>query len=113
MSNTASLFTFAAVFFPLAGIFGYLMQRRKRGAATARSFGLWYALVVIPLTACALCGMVFPALHWLYYLAIAIAVGSTLAQFRGTRRDSAHPRDESSSSGSSSGPECDDNLGVN
>ena len=92
MSNTASLFTFAAVFFPLFGVFGFLMQRRKRGAAAARSFGLWYAFVVIPLTACALCGMVFPKLHWLYYLAVATAVVSTLVQFRSLRRTRTHVR---------------------
>lgn len=95
MSNTASLFTFAGLVMALLGVLGYMSERRKRGAPGVRRFLLWYAFA-IPFMACALCGTVYPRLHWLYYLAGAMAVVSALVQLRGARRASPQARDESS-----------------
>lgn len=94
MSNTASLFIFMGLVVALLGVFGYLFERRKRGALGARRFLLWYAFAV-PFMACGLCGTVYPELHWLYFLAGAMAVIGALAQLRGASRASAHDRDES------------------
>lgn len=78
----------------LFGVFGYLSERRKRGALGVRRFLVWYAFAV-PFMACALCGTVYPKLHWLYFLAGAMAVISALAQFRGASHASGQDRDES------------------
>lgn len=94
MSNTASLFTFTGLVMALLGVFGYLSERRKPGALGVRRFLVWYAFAV-PFMACALCGTVYPKLHWLYFLAGAMAVISALAQLRGASRASAQDRDES------------------
>lgn len=94
MSNTALMFAFISLVMALLGVFGYLTERRKRGAPGARSFLLWYAFA-IPFVACALCGLVYPKLHWLYYLAGAMAAGGALVQLRGARRARAQARDKS------------------
>lgn len=79
----------------LLGVFGYLTERRKRGTSGVRRFLLWYAAAV-PFMACSLGGTVYPRLHWLYYVAGAMAVVSALAQLRGYRRASTQARSESS-----------------
>jgi FtsH-binding integral membrane protein len=68
----------------LVGCFGYATERRKRGAKGARNFLLWYAFAV-PFMACALCGTIYHRLHWLYYVAGAMAVAAVLVQRRGLR----------------------------
>jgi hypothetical protein len=80
----------------LLGVFGYLTERRKRGASGVRRFLLWYAFA-IPFIACGLCGIAYPKLHWLYYPAVAMAVvAALLARLRRPRPASAQARDESS-----------------
>ena len=96
MSSTASFFTFAGVGMALLGVFGYLTERRKRGAPAARRLLLWYAFVVSVL-ACSLIGTVYPTVHWLLYLAgAAVAVG-VLVGVTGVLRASSKAGDEHSS----------------
>jgi peptidoglycan/LPS O-acetylase OafA/YrhL len=78
----------------LFGVFGYANERRKRGAAGARRFLLWYA-VAIPFMACAVGGEVYHRLHWLLYVAGALAVGGVLAQLYEFRRARNKARGES------------------
>jgi hypothetical protein len=79
----------------LLGVFGYVTERRKGGGPAARGFLLWYALA-ISFVAFALCGTVYPKLHWLYYLAGAMAVVNALVQLRRARRAHVQARAESS-----------------
>ena len=95
MSNTASLFAFAGLVMALVGVFGYVIERRKRGRPGARRFLVWYAFA-IPFMACALTGSLYPKLHWLFYLAGAMAVVSALVQLRGARRANVRAGEDSS-----------------
>lgn len=93
MSSMASFFIFGGVSIALIGIFGYLGERRKRGAPGARRFLLWYALGV-PIVACSLIGTVYPKVHWLFYLAGAVIVVSVLVRATGVPRASSKASDE-------------------
>jgi hypothetical protein len=90
MNNAELLFAFAGLVVVFVGVFGYLIERRKGGAPAARRFLAWCAFA-IPFAACALVGSVYPKLHWLYYLAGAMAVVGTLVQWRGARGGGRQP----------------------
>jgi hypothetical protein len=96
VTNTASLFALMGLVMALLGVFGYLTERRKRGASSVRRFLLWYAFT-IPFIACGLCGVAYPKLHWLGYPDFAVAVVvALLARLRRALPASAQGRDESS-----------------
>lgn len=94
MHGAGAFCIYVGVIMAALGVFGYVTEKRKHGDAGARDFLIWYA-IAIPFTACASTGMLYPKPHWLYYIAGAIAVVSTLVQFRRGLRARAKARGES------------------
>ena len=75
------------------GVAGYFMYRR-RGGDELRRFFVGYAFTW-PIVGCGLCAVGYPRLHWLYYVAFALAVASYVVQIPGLWRARAKARGES------------------
>jgi hypothetical protein len=73
MRGMLPIFIDMPIFWAAAGVFGYVSQKRKRSADEARRFLIWYA-ISWPFLITLLFGLAYPRLHWLYYVAIGIAL---------------------------------------
>ncbi|HET9170556.1 MAG TPA: hypothetical protein VFN97_14020 [Actinospica sp.] len=91
MHGAVSVFLYMGAVLVALGVFGFLTERRKRGRDGVRRFLIWYALAW-PFMACALAAELYPRLHWLYSVSIAIAVASYVVQIRGWRRARAQAK---------------------
>lgn len=85
MSSKVAFFIFAGAVLVAIGLFGYLIERRRRQAVDLRRFLVWYGLLWVFVPA-AVGAMLYPRLHWLYYVVFASAVANYAFQIVDRRR---------------------------
>jgi hypothetical protein len=98
MHGAVSGFIFLGAVMVVLGVFGYLNERRRRGAEGVRRFLIWYGFAW-PFMACGMCAILFPKLHWLYYVEFAIAALGYGAQALDWRRAKARAAARESADG--------------
>lgn len=87
-----AVFIFTGVLVVAMGPVGYLISRRG-GPDEVRRFLLWYVFVW-PFAAVGLSALLFPKLHWLYFMEFAIVAGGYAVQILDFRRRRAKRRVE-------------------